>query len=90
MKTADVVTIPKRLTGRDDLVVLTRKEYERLIDTKTKDKAEGDKKKETVTEDDVLRWSREAKKLKRAGKLSLFEGFIKMEYPQIAKKYHLR
>ena len=71
MKTADVVTIPKRLTGRDELVVLSRKEYERLIDTNTKEKVEGGKKKETVTEEDVLRWSQEARRLNKQGKLPL-------------------
>ena len=71
MKIADVVTIPKRLTGRDELVVLSRKEYERLIDTNTKEKVEGGKKKETVTEEDVLRWSQEARRLNKQGKLPL-------------------
>ena len=71
MKIADVVTIPKRLTGREELVVLSRKEYERLIDTNTKEKVEGGKKKETVTEEDVLRWSQEARRLNKQGKLPL-------------------
>lgn len=88
MKMADVITIPKRMTGRDELVVLPRKEYERLLEVKR----ENGKmyKKETVTEENVLRWSREAKKLKRAGKLPLFEDLIKKEYPKIAKKYYLK
>ncbi len=90
MKTADVVTIPKRLTGREELVVLSRKEYERLIDTKTTERAELGGKKETVTPEDVLQWSREAKELKKRGKLRLFEDVIKNEYPKIAKKYHLK
>lgn len=84
---ADVITIPKRLTGREELVVLSRKEYERLLEVK-KENGKVDKR-EAVTEENVLRWSREAKKLKKAGKLPLFESFIKMEYPKIAKKYHL-
>lgn len=47
-------------------------------------------KKEVVTEENILSWSREAKKLKRADKLPLFEDLIKREYPKIAKKYHLK
>ena len=53
------ITIPKKLAGKDDLVVLPKKEFDALV-------ARAEAK---VTEDDVLRWSREAKKLRRADKL---------------------
>lgn len=60
----NIVTIPKRMTGREELVVLPRKEFERLIRLDVHEK-------ETVTEDDVLRWSREARALHKKGKLPL-------------------
>lgn len=70
MKMADVITIPKRITGREELVVLSRKEYERLMGVEKKGKV-GEENKEIVTEEDVLRWSREARRLKKQGKLPL-------------------
>lgn len=54
------ITIPKKLTGKDDLVVIPKRELDALIARAG----------ESVTEKDVLRWSREAKKLRRAGKLA--------------------
>ena len=53
------ITIPKTLAGRDDLVVIPKKEFDDLIA-----RAES-----AVGEQDILRWSREAKQLHRAGKL---------------------
>ena len=53
------LTIPKKLAGEDDLVVIPKKEFDALI------ARVGD----SVGEQDVLRWSREAKKLRSAGKL---------------------
>jgi hypothetical protein len=53
------ITIPKRLAGKDDLVVIPKKELDALI------ARAGDE----VSEKDVLRWTRDAKKLHRAGKL---------------------
>lgn len=54
------ITIPKKLAGRDDLIVIPKKELDELIERAG----------EPVTEKDVLRWSREAKKLRRAGRLT--------------------
>ena len=56
----ETVMIPRRLAGKDDLVVIQRKELDELI------ARAGD----PVSQQDVLRWSREARKLRRAGKLS--------------------
>ncbi len=53
------ITIPKKLTGRDDLVVIPKKELDELIARAGK----------PVAQEDVLRWSREARKLRRAGRL---------------------
>ena len=52
-----IITIPKNLAANDDLVVIPRKELEALIASAN------------VSEDDVLAWSREAKRLHRAHKL---------------------
>jgi len=54
------ITIPKKLAGRDDLVVIPKKEFDDLIARAEKN---------AVGEQDVIRWSREAKQLHRAGKL---------------------
>ncbi|MBI3020185.1 MAG: hypothetical protein HYY60_02570 [Parcubacteria group bacterium] len=45
--------------------------------------------KEEITEEDVLRWSEEARELKKKGKLRTFESLIEMEYPSLAKKYNV-
>jgi len=63
--TTTYITIPKKITEIGELVILPRKEFEKLV------KQKGGQKKEKVTEADVLRWSAEAKKLKKAGKLPL-------------------
>ena len=54
------ITIPKKLATKGDLVVISKKELDALI------ARAGDH----VTEQDVLRWAREAKKLHRLGKLT--------------------
>jgi hypothetical protein len=53
------MTIPKAFAGSDDLVIVPKKEYDELLA-----RAEN-----SVGEQDVLRWSREAKQLHRVGKL---------------------
>lgn len=58
------ITIPKNLTKGEELVILPRKEYEEFLELK-------EKRKEQIIEEDVLRWSKEAKQLKKAGKLSI-------------------
>ena len=57
------ITIPQKLANKDDLIVIPRKEYERFVAFVAK--------KEVIRESDVLRWSKEAKKLKKAGKLPI-------------------
>lgn len=54
------ITIPKKLAGKGDLVVIPKRELDALV------MRAGD----SVTPRDVLRWSREARKLRRANKLS--------------------
>lgn len=52
-----VITIPRGLAKKGELVVIPKKEYEKLL------------KKQKVNAEDVLRWTREAKMMKRTGKL---------------------
>lgn len=58
MKDSTFTTIPRTVTGREELVVLPRRILDRLLSNR-------------VREGEILRWSREAKKLKKAGKLPL-------------------
>lgn len=83
----NTLTVPKK-----EYEELKRKAslYEALVQSTPDRVFDLKQKKENVTEQDVLRWSREAKKLKKVGKLPLFENLIKKEYPKIAKKYHLK
>lgn len=58
------ITIPKEMMRKDDdLVLIPRREYEAFLRIT---RSEG-----LVTEKDVLRWSREAKQLKKERKLPL-------------------
>lgn len=75
------MTISKRITKGEELVVVSRKEYDDLLRFRNK------KEREIVTENDVLRWSQEAKRLKKIGKLAIFKNFAKSEYSDIARKY---
>jgi len=52
-----VITIPKDLIKERELVLIPRKKYEKLLEN------------QKITEEDVLRWTKEAKTLKRIGKL---------------------
>lgn len=56
------ITIPKYASETDELVAVPRQELNALIE-----RAED----ALVEEKDVLRWSREARSLKRAGKLPI-------------------
>jgi len=76
------INIPNNLVKNNDLVLISRKEYEKFLECKNEEK-------EQVTEADVLRWSKEARKLHRAGKLPLFKNLIKREHPSLARKYGL-
>ena len=52
-----VITIPKELLKERELILIPRKKYEELL------------KGQKVTEEDVLRWTKEAKILKKTGRL---------------------
>jgi len=53
------ILIPKNLAGKDDLVVIPKKQLDELIERADR----------VVTENDILRWAREARRLGKAGKL---------------------
>ena len=59
----NTIAIPKRITKGEELVIISRREYDRFLAVISG--------KGKVGNEDVLRWSREAKKLKKAGKLPL-------------------
>lgn len=52
-----VITIPKKMAEKGELIVISKKEYQKLLA------------KQKITTEDVLRWTREVKNLKRLGKL---------------------
>ena len=62
MSNGTILTIPKSVTGREELVILPRKEFEQLL-----------KAKDGINEENVLKWSTEAKQLKKSRKLSVLK-----------------
>ena len=56
-----VITIPKELVKEKELVLIPKKKYEELLRVQ---------KRKEVTEKDILFWAKEARVLKKAGKLS--------------------
>ena len=60
----NTLTISKELTGGNELVVMPRIEYERFLHLIAN-------KQKKPSDTDIVRWSREAKKLKRVGKLPI-------------------
>ncbi len=79
------LTLPPSLVMEQDLVIVSKREYDRLNDFWRRH----NEKLQEVTAEDVLNWSREAKQLKKQGKLKSFESLVKKEYPEFAKKYVL-
>ncbi|TSC95005.1 MAG: hypothetical protein CEN87_17 [Parcubacteria group bacterium Licking1014_1] len=53
----DKIIIPQKLARKGELVIIPKKEYEKLLE------------KQKVTAEDVLRWTHEAKSLLRNGRL---------------------
>ncbi len=62
-----VITIPKELARKGELVLIPRKKYEELL--------EG----QIVTEEDILRWAKEAKILKKIGELPKLKSWAGLE-----------
>lgn len=83
------ITIPKNFIGSEKLVAIPDTEYKRLLThVKKTPRADRQKSKE-MTAEDLLRLSREARKLYQEGKLPLFSDLIKKEYPALAKKHEV-
>ena len=53
------ITIPRKLSQNGDLVIVPKKEFDELLLRAKHD----------VSEEDILRWSKEAKAMKKYGKL---------------------
>ena len=66
MKLSTFITIPREMTGDEELVILPRRDLEKIL------------KERSLTESDVLRWSKEAKKLKKQGKLPTLESLASL------------
>ncbi|OGM96288.1 MAG: hypothetical protein A3B86_04055 [Candidatus Yanofskybacteria bacterium RIFCSPHIGHO2_02_FULL_38_22b] len=66
MKMSAFITIPKEITGNEELVILPRRDLDKIL------------KEKSLTEDDVLRWSKEVKKLKKQGKLPILESLASL------------
>ena len=64
----DNIIIPKQMT-HDDLIVIARKEYERLLRGQNNQNNILPKDEELILEDDVLEWSEQAKDMKKKGEL---------------------
>jgi len=65
MKTQTLVTIPRNIAKMGELVILPRKEFEKIIKGRI----------EESEERELLRLSREAKNLKKEGRLSVLRSF---------------
>lgn len=52
-----IITIPKELAKEGELILIPRKKYRELLE------------RQKVTEEDVLRWTKEVKILKKMGQL---------------------
>lgn len=70
---ASIITIPKELSKKGDLVLIPREEYEDLL------RLHLHRKKEKITERDVLRWVKEARLLKKSGELSMLKSLSDLE-----------
>jgi len=52
-----IISIPKDLIKEKELILIPRRKYEELLEN------------QKITKEDVLRWAKEAKTLKKIGKL---------------------
>ncbi|MFH1838582.1 MAG: hypothetical protein ABH808_03790 [Candidatus Kuenenbacteria bacterium] len=59
-----ITTISKNITKGEELVIITRQEYEKFLDV-----FKIFKKRKQINEKNILHWSCEAKKLKKKNKL---------------------
>lgn len=62
-----IITIPKELAKEGELILIPRKKYRELLE------------RQKVTEEDVLRWTKEARILKKIGKLPKLKSWADFE-----------
>jgi hypothetical protein len=62
-----VIIIPRELAEEGELILIPRRRYEKLLES------------QKVTEEDVLRWAKEAKILKKIGKLPKLKSWADLE-----------
>ena len=62
------ITIPNNLSRKGELVLIPKKELEALILRASS----------IVAEKDIFRWSREARRMKRAGTLPILRSFVRI------------
>ncbi len=60
------ITIPHKISKKEDLIAISRKEYAILLAA-----FRILKEKKQISENDILRWSKEARMLKKTGKLAV-------------------
>lgn len=53
----EIITIPRKIAREGELILMPRKSYEKLLEN------------QKITEEDVLRWTKEARVLKKIGRL---------------------
>ncbi len=66
------ITIPKKISKNEELIAIPRREYDKLIG------AFEVLRKRELSERDILRWSMEAKKLKRTGRLPVLRSLRRL------------
>lgn len=60
-----ILTIPRTITGDEELVVLPKRKFEEILEKASRE----------LDANDILRWSREAKSLKKANRLPVLRSF---------------
>jgi hypothetical protein len=62
-----IITIPRNLIREKELILIPRRKYEELLESRK------------ITEEDVLRWAKEAMVLKRIGKLPRLKSWVNLK-----------
>lgn len=65
MNMSSILTIPRTITGDEELVIMPKRKFEEILEKASK----------KLSADDILSWSREAKALKRVGHLPVLRSF---------------
>lgn len=65
MNMSSILTIPKTITGDEELVIMPKRKFEEILEKASKKLSTGD----------ILSWSREARALKRVNRLPTLRSF---------------